>query len=474
MAKKLSELTLATSIAAADSIYLVQGGVSKRGTARQARPSRFPFAVAATMGDSYMWQGIFNTTTDLGYGVISSITWARNYLKGRLHMPLENNLAVPGSYSQQIAATADAVIATGADVVFLNGGYNDYSGGQGHAAVLAYLLPGVAKLLNAGMDVIWMPIVPCTNNLDATKKREILYHNRLILELCSGQRPTLAASNGFPADRLPVCLDFSFMYDFTTGDNLDGYIHSDGTHLLGRSCFRFGYDQIGPMLEKLLPPRPTAFLGYDDIYNATNPLGSLLTNGTVNYGLMAGTGGSKFASTGVTPSGSVATGWKASRAVGSSTATMACSKEGTRADGLSGDGQVIQVDMTGAGVQGEVYRLEYVGSGFSLNSNLVVGKKAWFEATYEVLDAPTDFHTVQASLRESGSTPNVSGYDGRYISSTTATGPTRAYQGFLRTPAVPVQSTTTSLAVYLDIYMNGANGNGHAKVALRDAQVRYE
>lgn len=471
MSKKISELSAATGLSGAETIYVVQGGASKRATLAQAAQKRLPFFTAATMGDSYMAQGFLNTSPSYYYGTISPIVWARILMGGRLHIPLSNVLAVGGTYAATIAATADAVIATNADVVFLSGGRNDYNGGSGYATVIATLLPAVAKLLNAGMEVIWLPIVPQTG-IATTMQKNIEEHNRILMELCSGQRADLASYYGFPAGRLPVLLDHSFMYDFTTGNNLSGFTVPDGVHLQSRACFAFA-EQIKAFLEPRLPPRPMNFLGYNDIYDATNhPHGSLLTNGTLNYGLMAGTSGLKLTNASLTPTGSVATGWQALRTSGTSTATMALSKESPRADGLSGEGQVIQVDITSAGSTTEQYTLEYKGSGTGVSANIIPGKRAYACASYELLDTPDNFLTVQLSVAEGGNATNQSVIDGRQTSGDK--GPTKTYKGYLRTPSFEVQANTTTLYLYLHIYMGAAGGAGHARVALRDVHLRYE
>ena len=440
--------------------------------------SLLPYASFSTFGDSIPSQG----TSAVGASAISTgqpspIHIARQMLGNRIYFPPANNLAVSGSYSQQIALTASSVIASGATHVLGNGGRNDFNAGspQTAAYVLGNMFPAYAQIANAGQQLLIIPILPETADTLGIRQQKIIY-NRICFELCSGLRPDLVTLYGFPTYNLPIFLDDSFMRDFTNGNRTGNFGSSDGIHLNYYGGWMFAR-QIVQCLSPLLAPHSTYFNYFEDIYNAsTGPNGTLCFSGTTNDSLMGGTTGSKLPNAGITPSGNVATRWRAYRNTGSSTATMVCSKEVARQDYLTGTGQVIQLDWAGDGVANENYVLTYLGpASLGINSNIIAGKSAYATGTMEHLDNPVNCRGMQLYLTESGNTspPNQSTVDGAVSTDSANLGPPISTGPMtFRTQPFTVQASTTSLGLYCFIFTKG-NAAGHCKVALRDIAARY-
>lgn len=442
-------------------------------------PRRLPYATMATMGDSYAAIGYTNSATAKSYQNENIINWLRCYLGGRIHMPLENNLAVGATDAATAAASVDSVIATGADLVLLSTGRNNLqNGAYTWLQVVNIIMPAVKKLLEAGVDVLWPPVVQHTFNFNTTAIRQNRdMYNRFIYELCSGQRPDLAAAYGLPAGRLPMAVDMRFMWDNTTGYNLPDYILNDNTHGTARLWHEAVYraDGLGPTLDRRLNPRVIHPLPFDDIYDATNfPAGNLINASGVNDGLLAGTTGTNLTNAGVTPTGQVATRWQALRQLGDSTATFVSSKESPRADGMSGTGQVAQIAITSPGtVFAELYRYGYLGAGSnSISSGFAAGDKVYMHAQYELLGDPTGFLGAGISFGETVSSGSAqTAQDGQAGTGALARGPVKAYKGTLRTPTITIGASTTKLTPYLYMWVRG-DTTSSLNIAWRDVAVR--
>jgi hypothetical protein len=173
--------------------------------------------------------------------------------------------------------------------------------------------------------------------------------------------------------------------------------------------------------------------------------------------LLAGTGGTLQTQNGLTPTGVLASGWFGERATGSSTATAVFSKEMTRADQLIGTGQIIQVDWTATGVNPERYRMEYRRQGFGIQNNIVIGAKAYIQATFELLEPAVNWLGVAAAA-------------GRSITqgSMNPCGPI-----YLRGQPWVLPGGTTTIFVDLDVLTDGTQAD-HVKGSWRDVRVCYQ
>lgn len=425
--------------------------------------TRLPSLTMATMGDSYAAIGLVNTASSKSYGGESIPAWLRNYLGGRVHMPLAFNFAVGATDIATAIASLPAVLAARPDVVFLSTGRNNLqNGAYTWLQCVNLVMPGIVKpLLDAGVEVLWLPVIQHSFNFNTAAHRQNRdAYNRFIYDLCSGQLPAVAAAFNLPEGRLPMAVDMRFAWDNTTGYALPNYILNDNTHLTARACHEtvFRPNGLGPAFDRLLPPRVQNALTFDDIYHATNfPAGNLITNGTANHGLLAGTTGSKLANAGVTPTGDVATGWQALRQLGDSTgSTMACSKSSPRGDGYSGTGQVAAIAVgTPGAVFSELYRFGYNGSGNAVNSGFAAGDKVRMHAAYELRADPLGFLGAACAFSESGNATNQTYYDGQAGTGALARGPNGKYRGLLMTDVMTVQAATTQLNPYLYMYLRG-------------------
>lgn len=438
-----------------------------------AKGTRLPCIVAATIGDSYLAIGFNSSATTRTYTNENLITQLRSYLGGRIHIPLENCFAVGATDAASAVASIPNALAVNPDIIFVSTGRNNLQNlAYTWQQVRDIVMPGIATILNAGVDVVWLPVIQHAFNFNTVAQRQnMAAYNRLIYEVCSGQRPDLAAAFGFPPGRLPMAVDMRFMNDNTTGYALPDYVLADNTHGTAKLWFDAVHrpDGLGPAFDKRLPPRVANACVFDDVHHATNfPSGNLLTNGTVNDGLFAGTGGNKLTNAGVTPSGDVGDRWQALRQLGNSTATMACSKASPRADGLSGTAQRVAISISAAGtVFAELYRIGYNATigGFS------PGDRVFMHADYEVLADPIGFLGAACSFAEAGNATNQTASDGNAGTSPSARGPGVAHKKSLRTPIITLGASTNALYAYLYMWVIGTSASS-LNIEWRDVALR--
>lgn len=437
----------------------------------------FGVITAATAGDSIMALG-FSGQGGAGGGPsysftnINQINQLRSIWGGRIYMPMTNNFAVAGAYCttpSQIPQYYTNAINSGAQLIFGDACRNDLSGGSSYATLQPLITTILSNVSNSNSRLMFLPLLP--ENAYTLSQRQIRIRlNRLVEEIGSGLRPDLLTLYNINPNNLPFIIDTNFMEDYTNGGRLAGWGTSDGTHLTGSGTYQLA-KQDAAVLQSNIVPRPTFQNYYEDYYDATNnPTGNLLNNNsTVNDGLMNGTGGTVLNFTGITPTGQVANRFQALRNQGTSTATYVLSKETTRADGISGTGQVAQIDCS-SGSNFEQYRLQYTGT----IPTPIVGNTVYATATYQVLDQPTGFLGASIYVTESGNATNQSTQDGSPNQDTANFGiNSPSGDMFLRTPPITLQASTTSLSMYAFIFMD-CRTSGHVKLAWRDLGLRYQ
>lgn len=356
------------------------------------------------------------------------------------------------------------------DFVGLTGCTNDVAGALSSSAAFARFSAEIGMVLDKGIDIIYDPIPPQTTNFDSADLVQADAFNRNMYELCSRHRPDLFSTNSYPAKGRLVCLDIAYADNVVDGTPVANLRNSDGTHRNSRAAFITG-TQILNLLAPRLAPLPGYHTTFRGFYNATtNPKGNLLTNGSVNDGLMVGTGGSKLTNAGVTPTGNVADRWQALRLSGGSTATMVMSKI-SRPDGLPGECNLMTVDTLADGSGVEQYELIYNGP---ISSGFAAGDAVGFSATYFVVDEPVSLTAVEFTLNaDATSSQDVTLKDGVGGTNSGEYGIPMMHEGILTSPegGVVLPSDINVLRPAFIVRVN-ATAVSHAAVALCEAWVR--
>lgn len=429
-------------------IFNPSGGSSTAG-----RGNNFAGPVIATMGDSFMANGVAITATSQSYVNSGPATWARILTGQRVQFPIANQQGVGGTTLSQIAANLPTVLALNPDYVLIDGGTNDLGGGT-VASMKSSMTTIINGVLNAGAIPIILPITPRTAAFSAGIAQKWELYNRWLMEMCAGRLDLLTAA-GAPSHRRPYCIDIAPFFDYTstTGAANTGMIEAAGLHPAQGGGLVWGA-QVADIINLTTPPSPTYQTSPYDIYDATNnPTGSLMVMGGVNEGMLRGTNGSLFAQLGLTPTGQLAgvgaNAYQLLRTAGSSTATCVASKENPRTDGLmTGERQRITLASSTTGASVEGIRMEFIAGTPGINSNFTAGDVVVFECRYQIYSA-TNFLGVTANLRavgggnwtytDGGAASNgVSGVD-------SSTYPDLLRPGVLRTPPMTIQSGVTSL-----------------------------
>jgi len=439
----------------------------------------------AGLGDSMLDRGdrsgggVFLKTTS------GPLTWVNILCGQRFDYQLANNFGVSGDTLAQMAARVpDVIAAAPAFVVIYSPGTNDITAGTALASMKASLTDDiVAPLLKAGITVIIPPIPPRLASgsgvtTSTAQKKKIALWNNWLQELCAG-RPDLIPAT-WPINRLPYFVETRHYLENradSTGEPLTGTT-IDGLHHSALGAYYVAKAIKEQVLDILYPPRSTKLMSVMDIYDATdNPTGNRHRNSgaTANYGLLSGTAGSLVASTGLTPTGSVADLWSAARSVGSSsTSTMVLSKENPRTDdgARSGERQRVVIAISGTGgiaaEKFQFYRTTTTGT-----SGIAVGDTIYGECAYELASGANIIGIELAGVEAGPGSPQTTadGYR-ETIFGGTQVFPNVAHKGVLRTPEITLQSGLTGIVWTLTIWMDASSNTGSADVYWSDVSCR--
>lgn len=306
-------------------------------------------------------------------------TWAQILSGQRFFYQPADNYGVASDTIALASARVPAVIASGAKVCIVEIGSNDVATGRTAAQIQADMTGLILRpLMSAGVFPVVLTILPRSG---MTTSQNLVWGkaNSWLRDLGVG-RPDLLAASGLPY--APLLVDANdYLEDKASAvlSPLATYTR-DGTHPTGLGAYWIG-KALSDALSAIFPARPTRAVSPADVYDATNnPTGNMTTKGA-----LIGTGGSNTVATGVTPTGSVATGWAAQRSSGTSTATMTMSKESPRTDGPNSGERQIMTASSASGVSAfESYVLQ-----LQTNITVTAGQQFYAECGFEVTGSPT-------------------------------------------------------------------------------------
>jgi len=277
---------------------------------------------AVLFGDSITG---LNYAASTGYYSEGYFNWA-NALLG---MPFTTvyPLGVGGDTTALMLARIQAVVNTGADWAFVMGGTNDIftsPTSTDYAAIFANLKQIYSTLLNAGMKVV--AVTPPVRNTGSQANAQIVAQlelNRLILSYAAAT-PNMIGVNAYGATVSPTD---------ASGNQKTNYLYDSTTHPSNIGAYAIG-KAVKAQLEFYLPPTQNLLESIAD--NNTTWAGS---KNLLSTGLFQGSGGS--AGTGA--SGTVPTGWTASRSSGAAGTSVVMSVP-ARSDGF---GNNLTLTVTG-------------------------------------------------------------------------------------------------------------------------------
>ena len=370
--------------------------------------------LCAAIGDSRFANSVQNQST----ATVRRYNWANqgslfwlNFLTFQvLEFPIENDLAVSGQTTAQIAASVDNVLAFPVlpQMCFINGGTNSFGANPTSQQVLdsfADITGAAEKLLSFGITPVVEIDTPRTvaSWSAAAQKCSISYNQKL--------RSWAKARGIRLADHESAYLQIS-------GEPATGYSVADGIHQSCTGAVVRAYalkTAISDIIE-------TAVVGtlhpLDVYYSSLNAGGNLLTNG-----LMTGTTGTN---SGTGASGVVPSSW--TNSVSSGTGTAVASKETPRADGLLGDRVQIVLTATAA----MTHRFAPTTT-LSVPSGVVAGDKIVGEIDVEI----TSLSGVVDYLRL-----NIFDFDGSNLGSSSVAGKDVFTTGLNPLPVVPLANAT--------------------------------
>lgn len=433
----------------------------------------------AILGDSITAQNLLTATGSVQTSVRGYMTWA-NILTGQRFSfdPVADNYGLAGdalvAYSiyPGIPSRVANVIASGASICIVLAGANDIlAAGTSHANMTAAMRDQIIlPLQRAGIVVIVIPILPLGltggGGLSAANTKRLYRFNKWLIELGHG-RADLMGSLPYP----PIVVDMTpYLLDNTSSvaNPVATIMLSDYTHPTQRGAYLIGR-QLAAGLNAMFPPRANSWAAALDMYDATyNPTGSRAVQSGVNVGTFASTGGALTTNAGMTPTGTLAFGLSAMRSRGSSTATMALSKESPRTDGpTTGERQIVDVAISSTGdATFESYTIQ-------LGSNVAVtaGEQFYLQASYQLLTAPQGLLGVEARLFTGGGGVGQTVSDGM-LDTAVAQAPIieEVHKGVLKTPILTAATGNTAMNVQLNVHMKAANGSA-ARLAWSDMQI---
>lgn len=441
----------------------VSSGVGSLGTANGP--------VAAVIGDSIGAQNIASASGQKMFSSRGSVTWLRFLTGQAINTPYANNLAVAGTTLAQIAATVPNALALTPrpNIIFVNGGTNDITAGTAYSAMQASMTQILQGIVNAGVVPVVKTIPPYTG-LTAAQRQKLSRYNNWLKDLGYGRADLIAAA-GLPSGYAPIVIDAtaSFVDSTSTTGAIQNSLSTDNVTHPNPAGSQIEGLLMQTALGSLLPLRGRRAQTGADVYDATNnPTGNLLNNAGTNPGMFIGTGGTLTALTGVTPTGSLAAGWQGFRNTGSSTATLAFSKENPRTDiqGSNGERQITTISSNSGGLAYETYsiRIPLVAGSWS------VGDTIYAEGAIEVVSATNLISTAFYCYESGPATPNSNSdmNDNSAGGVLTKT----AYSGVFRTEPFVVQSGTTNIYVQYNINLKSDSASAAAVVKVSDAAGR--
>lgn len=379
-------------------------------------------------------------------------TWARILSRQRFDITPSGDFGVSGDTLQLMLARIGDVLAYAPSHCVVLGGSNNFASDT-FATCRDTWLSIVTTLIAAGISPIIMPAPPRASGT-LTVAQTLLQ-----ARFTNYQREWCRANRGaYFVDYLPLVADQTS----AVAAPLAGMVKADGLHPSTIGAYWMG-KALADLLVSIAPTLPTEFSSGVDYYDATNnPTGNLLYSGTTNRGLLAGTGGTQTASTGLTYAGNSAAGSTFVRGTATSTCTVTLTKENPRTDTgrASGERQLIEIAATSGGGADEVYNLRFTPT----FADIASGDWYYGEASVEIITAPVNMWALEYYLLETRPSNSQTAIDLGLNSTLAGVMPTVTWSGVLRTP--PIQRTSDATAVQ-------ANIRARMKTDAADASVKF-
>lgn len=391
----------------------------------------------------------------------------------RFYSPPEYNFGLAGDTLAQIAARTPLVVALAPQVCVVEGGTNSLGGATLAELKSTAMNDIIVPILKVCETVILIPIPPRgpAAALGASQQADRQAYNAWLQDISRGRGDL---SQFLPANKAPVFVDvneFLETHSNTTGYPIQLAMYDDihtanlGSYLMGRA--------VADVLNAMYPVKRRSIPVADSFNATTNPGGNLLPGIAAQFG---DTFGAFDTLAGVTPTGTIATGWRAWRTFGTSTATMVLSKESPRTDvgfssGEQGDRQIVAIS-SGVGGNIETYEVRYPGT----TGNVAAGDKLTARMSFQHMIEPVGLQGVHLELRVLDSSNNVlaKAVDGQPFTDVPRflTGSPLAHKGILETPTITAPTNATKIEVALVITTRASQTNSAVTVALSDASAR--
>lgn len=207
------------------------------------------------------------TSPQISTSAMSPLNWA-NALLGQRFM-IGDHWGVSAETTTQMLARIDAAVASGAGILYIQGGVNDYSGGAAVPSVVANIITMAEKGRAANMIVVIEAEVGSTS-LNPAAVAKLPEHNRLLRQY-SDVTPGV-----FVHDARPVMLSKSAASN-TVGFNAT-YAY-DVTHANGRGSYQWG-KSLAVLLGPLVAPRSSPLINNPVDADPANGRWQLATNPT--------------------------------------------------------------------------------------------------------------------------------------------------------------------------------------------------
>lgn len=410
--------------------------------------------VFAVLGDSITALMCQNTSTSQSYNSYGYGTWLRILSGQRIHLPVTHNFGVAGERLDQIRLRVDDVLAVHPQYCVVLAGTNDI-GTRTVPQMVEDAKAIYERLITGGVRPIVMPILP-RSSLATDQLQKLMRFNTWLREYTRTNKWIVLV------DPTPLWID----YADTNGDPLTDYT-TDGLHPSHLGAFYLG-KALSDAISDFVPEQKSYVQSMLDIYDADNyPEGNLLTNGTLNYGVMQGTSGTKTSSGNFTASGDVATGWTCSKSNSTSTMAATCSKEDPRTDGpKTGARQKCVIAVTAAGGANELVLFTPTIS----SADIAEGDQIFAQAKVEV-SGMTNVLSVELRLTDNRSSANQNNHDGAWAG-TTDIFLADDWSGVLRTQPLEIASDSTSVTMNIAVRLDTSGGDGGATIYISDVSLR--
>lgn len=393
-------------------------------------------------------------------------TWWKVLSGQRAYFVPSLNLGVSGNTLAQMLTRVPTLLAASPTFCFFLGGSNDAVNGRTFAQMQSDTLAILQPIVNAGIPIVWLPILPRTAMSAAVKLVRAQY-NTWVREIGFGRTDLIAALGCTAVPRIIVTDPTPALEDFTTGEPIST-MFQDGTHPNSLGAYTIG-KQIDADISSYFLLRKTTMTDFADYWTTTNTTGNLFFTGTTNYGLLQGTGGAKTVNSGITPTGNVATGCQIYMSGSSASGvTLVGSKQNPRTDGTytTGERQIITYHAGGSGGADEIA----VFANTNNMGNYSVGDSIYAECSYTVGASPLNFTGIELICQEF---PIGNGTDCAVVTQSNHQA-LPAHSGVLRTPPYTIVSSLNQLSIKAQMHFDttlGATG-GDGVITIGDFQIR--